>query len=459
MERNVDNVVTFDDLVLGSSAFDEFPTKLNLIQEVVKRGEATEEDIAHDATETRVITHARVVELREQFLGLKREFGTTSERALYKDVTLEDFVTRLLTCRPFIFLNSSDVYMKRNGMGGSGGFDTIATGNPLLPLTEYITYDEMLLSALLGVSCPTRFINSGSRDNRGRLGQEGSFQPAGVIVGMVGARFERYSRMESIFCFVDPDSTAANAWAPYGPLPANGGNERWRLQRLWARFYGLEYFPTYEEARQSPDFVKCGLGGGLFNTRLYKQRMRVSIDTFLFEANRRGREAGKKAYVVLTGLGLGMWMKTKLQTDLLIEAHAEALRELELPHVGAANFCWFPNAEKPQALSIAHNAVVNGIRVLFTKSNPAERLTGEFADMLLVMEFAWDSGSYVGNEYWGGEQTVAFLSFCLFLLFPCPSGQLAASGDPAAACCCPIPQTMNPLINPNVSGRTLTPYP
>jgi hypothetical protein len=449
------HVVTYDDLVSGSYAFDEFPTKLNLVGALVERGHATEEEISRDATGTRVITHARVVELLEQFLGLKREFGTPSERALYKDMTLEDFVTRLLTCRPFIFLNSSDVYMKRNGMGGSGGFDTIATGNPQLPLEEYITYDEMLLSALLGVSCPTRFINSGSRDNRGRLGQENSFQPSGVIVGMVGARFERYSRMESIFCFVDPDSTSANAWAPYGPIPANDGNERWRLQRLWARFYGVEYFPTFEEAKQLPEFVKCGYSGGLFNTRLYKQRMRISIDTFLFEANRRAEEAGKKAYAVLTGLGLGMWMKTKLQTDLLIEAHAEALRELQLPHIGAVNFCWFPNAERPQAISIAHNQEINGIRVLFTKCNPAERLTGEFADMLLVMEFAWDSGSYVGNEYWGALFLFFFPALICFLL----GGQLAASGDPAAACCCPIPQTMNPLVNPNVSGRTLTTYP
>ncbi len=40
----------------------------------------------------------------------------------------------------------------------------------------------------------------------------------------------------------------------------------------------------------------------------------------------------------------------------------------------------------------------NGIRVFFSKSDPAAVLTGEFAGMLLVMEFAWDSNSYVGNE-------------------------------------------------------------
>jgi hypothetical protein len=43
---------------------------------------------------------------------------------------------------------------------------------------------------------------------------------------MVGARFERYSRMESIFCFVDPDSNSQNKWAPYGPIPENGDEPR-----------------------------------------------------------------------------------------------------------------------------------------------------------------------------------------------------------------------------------------
>jgi hypothetical protein len=244
--------------------------------------------------------------------------------------------------------------------------------------------------------------------------------------------------MESIFCFVDKDSTEENDWAPYGKLPEDGGNERHRLQKLWAEFYGLSHFPSYAEVKENADdFIELAYGYGYFNPTVYKQRMRLSVDSFLLEANARAGDAKKKAYVVLTGLGLGMWMRTKAQTDLLIEAHAEALQELDLPNIGAVNFCWFPktvNREQP----LAHGDLVKGIRVLFTKNNPAERLSGEFSGMLLVMEFAWDSNSYVGNEFWGG--------------------QLAASGDPAAASCCTIPQLMNPLINPNVSGRTMTYY-
>lgn len=376
------------------------------------------------------------------FLALKRETGTAMEQSLYADMTLEQFITRLFVCRPYTFINSSDMHMRRDGFGGVGGFDSIGQDEekPGLSISEYITYDEMCIGALLGVSCPTMFINNGSRDNRGRPSDPTTFEPRGIYCGMVGARFERYSRMESIFCFLDKDSDETNAWAPYGQK-ANRKNPRVRLMQLWARFYGLksDVWPSFKEAQGDPSFVK--LPSGLFNVPIYKARMRISIDSFLLEANLRAGEAGKKAFVVQVGLGLGMWMKTKKQTDWLLEAHADALRELVLPHVGAINFCWFPPLVEAGCNGGLSNGVVvktefNNIRIIFSKDDPAKKLTGENAGMLLVAGFAWDSNSYVGNEYWGG--------------------QLTASGDPAAASCCTIMQLMNPQVNPNVSGRTLT---
>ncbi len=210
--------------------------------------------------------------------------------------------------------------MRRDGFGGVGGFDDVGTDRETdaLSLSEYISYDEMAIAALLGVSCPTvtrnfctislnvdcftrhsrthvlwqLFINNGARDNRGRPGDVGTFEPEGVYCGMVGARFERYSRMESIFCFLDKDSDESNAWAPYGKK-ADPNSHRTKLMHLWARFYGLkaENFASFKEASGDASYMRLA-GNGLFNVALYKARMRISIDTFLLEANARAQAAG-----------------------------------------------------------------------------------------------------------------------------------------------------------------------
>jgi hypothetical protein len=58
-----------------------------------------------------------------------------------------------------------DSFLLRCGKNGSGGFDLIGSKfeKPPLVLRNYMSYDDMQIAALIGLSGPTRFINSGSR--------------------------------------------------------------------------------------------------------------------------------------------------------------------------------------------------------------------------------------------------------------------------------------------------------
>lgn len=57
--------------------------------------------------------------------------------------------------------------------------------NEKLKLADYLSYDEIMLGSLLGVSSPSYFINKGDRRNHGVPGPPDSFEPRGVIVGLV----------------------------------------------------------------------------------------------------------------------------------------------------------------------------------------------------------------------------------------------------------------------------------
>lgn len=357
--------------------------------------------IQADASSVRVILHTKFPSLVQDLLAHKRNHGSAHEKALYtSSFTWRDEVARLVAKRPLMFMGECDTTLLRNGTmlrNGAKEWDRNGTPeqeqNEYLTLNEYLSYDEIMLSSLLGVSGHSYFVNNGGRSNRGKRGEPGTFQERGVIVGLVGARFEREDRMDSVYV-----------------LSSGGKRQHPDMLALFETFFGV----TKDVSAPVE---------GAFDANMYMARMRITIDILLLEANDRAKEAGQRAYTYIVGLGLGVWQYSHTQPTLYIDTFTAALSYLPLPNVSTLEFAWIDVGAACIA-RVTAAAKKQGIKVLFSKRNPAEKLD---TDELLVISYAWDGNAFPGNEYW--------------------AGMLAASGDPAAACMSTIAELHNPLVN------------
>lgn len=424
-----------------------FPTEHNRLETLVKTKGKIEEIVTH-ANETHPIIHEKVLKLIEKFLIDKRKWGTEKEQALYHHMTPSQFINRLLHKRPLVFMNRLDHYLLRDGTTGEGGFETIGTLDEKDPLTleNYLSYEEMSISAMLGMSVPTHFINRGWRNNRGQPGREGWFEQKGIYIGLVGARLEKPGFMEWKHMVITPEqNTKENG---YGK-EADPTNPKKRNMEIWTEFYkcgegGRNFFPSYDEAEQDASGKHLLVGKNTYlNVEVYKKRIRMSVEPFLLEANNKALQQKTKAYVHAVGIGLGVWKLSDHQGKLMVDVYSDVIKERNLTHISDIDFSWFPgdckhcgSAGKDEIYAMNGNR----IKIHFSKRNPSQKLEGEDAGKLIVASYAWDGNSYPGNEFWLG------------------SSYLAASGDPAAACSSTIPELQNPEINPNVSGPNTRVY-
>lgn len=362
------------------------------------------EQIASDALSTHITIHPRLPTLFEDFLVHKRLHGSQYEKALYK--TLETYswqslTTRLIEKRPLAFLTSSDHTLLRDGSelyDAVNEWDRNGSGeqglNSVLTLEDYLSYDEIFLGSLIGVSGYTYFINRGSRNNCARKRATPAWEERGLIIGLVGARFEREDRMDSSLILP----------------PVKSPRQHPALQRLIQKFFDPSCLPNNDN----------------FDERLYVERMRITAETLLLEANARAKPTGKKAFIHVVGLGLGVWQYSSTQPSLYISTFTASLRTLRLPYISTLNFSWIDTPAADREACISAGASKN-ITVDFSKRDPAEPLE-KSNEEILVVSYAWDGNAMPGNEYW--------------------MGMLGASGDPAAACCSTIAELHNPLVNP-----------
>lgn len=414
LSAHQDSLSSFKMLVDRSAHFhakNHFPTQNNRIHSLAKNDVKKKRIIIEQACNTRPILHGNVLVLIKKFLNYKKTMGSYSEKKLYRNMDEYAFIDRLLCKRPLMFMTEKDLYLLHTKEKGQGGFETVGTEHEYAPLVlaDYLSYDEMQISALIGISSPTFFINNGSRYNRALPASPGTYQECGIYIGLVGARFEKPGLMEWQHIIITLQSNKSKT-----PLLA-----------LWEDFYN-ESFITFEEAQKdiSGRYLKL-TDSTYFDTVIYKKRMRLVIEPFLAEANERAKKSSKKAYCHVVGLGLGVWQKSPQQEQLLLDVYQEILNDSYFPHIADIDFSWFSKQSKI--------TTSQPIKIHFSQRNPADKLTGNDADKLLIAMYAWDSNAYPGNEYWDGA--------------------LTASGDPAAACCSTIAELQNPLINHYLTSK------
>lgn len=438
-KKDLDFCIPFAKLVEQSNSFNKnigaFPTTANKIASIAGNDTAKQQTIECQAHKTRPIMHGKTLQLIKDFLSLKKQLGTDIEKKLYESMDENAFIDRLLIKRPLMFMNPHDEYLLQNKKEGVGGFENIGTAKEKAPLVlkDYLSYDEMQVSALLGVSVPTYFINNGDRHNMAKPGKPGTFEEQGVYVGLVGARFEIPGKMEYQHMIVTPAQNKSSYGYGKSASPEKS-TVATKLLECWASFYG-HTCATFEEAQSdtSGRFIKIN-NSEYLDGAIYKERMRMVIEPFLFDANDRAQECNKKAFLHIVGLGLGVWKKTDKQTEIMVQAYKEALQKHNLSSISDVSFSYIPECAglKNGDFITTKN---NSIKIMFSKRNPADKLTENDKDKLLIAQYAWDGNAYPGNEYW--------------------TGKLSASGDPAAACCSTIPELQNPLINPAVSSKNL----
>uniref|UniRef100_A0A6A7FR01 DUF4804 domain-containing protein n=1 Tax=Hirondellea gigas TaxID=1518452 RepID=A0A6A7FR01_9CRUS len=385
------------------------------------------------------IIHEDLLPLLLAFLNYKKKSTQRIERTFYKDKTVFYLINRLIKNRPIAFLTMNDSYLLSNGRTGQGGFVSIGKDNDKsdwnsfhdLTLEELMSYDEMKLAALLGVSSHSPFINKGERQNAGTPGK-GDHELDGVIIGQVGARFEMFGRMDWQDCVVyEKQNTEKNGYGKEGKGLQSD------ILKAWAKLWGLEYLPTFTEVNgtTSDDYKKHKYQTNTyFNNKIYKARIQIMAEVLLIEASSRSKQTQKKAYIHVVGLGLGVWQTDHSQPKLFIDAWANAIDNMPptvTDNISHIDFSWIPQ-NKIKSVQSGGKYPNTDIVVVFSKRNLHDKVP---KDCLLVCNYAWDSNSSPGNEYW--------------------LGSLTASGDPAAACSSSIAELHNHRINRRVDAAHL----
>ncbi|XP_012233903.1 uncharacterized protein [Linepithema humile] len=445
LDVSVPPPTSLSELIKRSDAFPvTFPINTMRCSSLRSRG-ISAETIELNANSTYPLIHEAMLPLIGRWLKHKRLHGSLVEKAMYKDMSLIQFIQRLLEKRAVYFYGQNDRWKLIDNKTGVDGWESVGTDHEKEPLvlTKCLSYDEIKLSAMMAVSSHTEFINDGARRNRGIVSSDpDAVQPRGVIMGVVGTRFAKPRVMEYQDILITPmQNTIDNG---YGPAMDGISEEKRGLRDLWAKFYGEDYHPLYEEVlkrikskdnRRYLSLASQTVSMSVFDIENYMKRTLLSVEIILLEANTRAEKQNTTAFLHVVGFGLGVWRITQDQEIYFLKTFEIAIRKMnkKLKYVSDIMFAYF---QQQKCGGAGNGDYLGDIKIHFAVREPHSRLfRATDANKLLVVTYAWDGNSLPGNEFW--------------------NGYLESSGDPAAACSSQITELHNSRINPRACGSSL----
>ncbi|KAF2359504.1 Protein of unknown function DUF4804 [Trinorchestia longiramus] len=435
--------VTVEEVLHNSRRFPiQFPVHTNRLEnllhinpfksELRKQGKVfTKEILCRYINSSYPLVHERFLPLLPAFLQYKVDWGEEVERELYEKLSVLELVEKLIRQRPVVFINSWDHHLLLDGAPGFGDFEFVGKDtNPKkdMSLDQFNSYDEMRLAALISFSSMSPFINDGSRNNCGVVGNGVTHELDGAIIGQVGARFEKEGFMDWHDCIVkEHQNTVENGYGKDSKSP------RAKLMLAWAKLWGREYLPTFEEVKSAPEnYEYIHIKDAYLDKQVYKARMQLLAEIMLIDASKRVREANRAAYLHVSGIGLNEWMISPLQNKLYVDAWSQAIQAMPLnvtSNIACINFSDIP-VSRIHGVRSGEKFPHTNITVKFTKRQLLERVP---KGCLLVCNYSADANAMPGNEFW--------------------MGSLSTAGGPAAACASSIAELHNPLINPRMGAR------
>lgn len=264
----------------------------------------TKEKLVKMARETRPFMATEIWDLLEDYMDFMKNLSHIEGRnykVVYENLSKEDFVKRLLFKRPIVFYRKDDLFLMRyHGqemkINTNCAYKVAKILDPLPDLVpylrEYISYDENLLSSLIGMSSPTYYFNIGA----GRSGSKAK-QPhidEGILCGIVGARNSKKSYMEHRFVFPRNDNSHINCHL----------SDSFWIKKVYKDAFPQGIIPTINAIYENKELYKSIYIDGINEVYLEK-RLMLSVIPFIREAISRGIENNRNVFCSVPPIGAG----------------------------------------------------------------------------------------------------------------------------------------------------------